>query len=436
MIKLCANFLGTSEKFAGALFEFLVLALYATDMRILAIETSCDETSFSLVQVTQMHADATRIKADKEGKYILPIVTVEKNLVASQIKLHAPFGGVVPTLAKREHIKNLPILWRQMQKIKEVKNKEIDLLAVTVGPGLEPALWTGIQFAQEIHETYFKKSIPLVGANHLEGHLYSFLLAEKTEFPIFPSSRTKFTTGGSNFQFSIKSETQNLKKEKTTNHLFPMISLIVSGGHTILGVLHSLTKYEKLGETVDDAVGESFDKVARLLGLPYPGGALIEQLAQEGNKEAIQFPRPMIHQKNYNFSYAGLKTAVLYYLRSQGVNVDNYSPSAVFKKKKIPIQLQKDISASFQEAAFAPLVAKVARAAQEYQAQTVCVGGGVAANKKLSELLQVALPQATVIVPPLMYCQDNAAMIALAAGIRHQSSQNMYPLQADGTMNL
>ena len=377
-------------------------------MRILAIETSCDETSFAVISITQTDADKTQKNADN-----LPMVTVEKNIVASQVKLHAPFGGVVPTLAKREHIKNLPLLWKEMQKLPSVKEKKIDLLAVTAGPGLEPALWTGIEFAKRIHADLCgpkrgqtqKKEIPLVGANHLEGHLYSFLLSQKTEFPI------------SNFQF-------------------PIVSLIVSGGHTILGVLRSLTEYEKLGETVDDAAGESFDKVARLLDLPYPGGALIEQLAQEGNAQAIKFPRPMISQKNYNFSYSGLKTAVLYYLRSRGIAIDNYSPSSAAKKKKIPMPLQKDISASFQEAAFAPLVAKTARAVQEYKACTVCIGGGVAANRKLPELLRAALPQTKIIVPPLEYCQDNAAMIALAAGIRYESKKESYPLNANGTMNV
>jgi N6-L-threonylcarbamoyladenine synthase len=398
-------------------------------MRILAIETSCDETSFAVITATQMHADKTQINADGE---LLPHIIVEKNLVASQVKLHAPFGGVVPMLAKREHLKNLPILWKQMQKIKEVKNKEIDLLGVTVGPGLEPALWTGVQFAQEICKEYFQSKVPLVGVNHLEGHLYSFLLAEKTKFLI------------SNFQFPIKSKVQNLKKgininnsSPVTSHLFPMVSLVVSGGHTILGVLKSLTEYKKLGETLDDAVGESFDKVARLLDLPYPGGPLIEQLAKEGNTNAIKLPHPMQYQKNYNFSYAGLKTAVLYYLRTQGVISQNFSPKAVAKKAKISAQLQKDLSASFQEAAFASLVAKTKRAVEEYGARTVCIGGGVAANKRLPELLRDALgDMVQVIVPPLEYCQDNAAMIALAGYIRHKTEKDIYPLSADGTMSI
>ncbi|MFA7201384.1 MAG: tRNA (adenosine(37)-N6)-threonylcarbamoyltransferase complex transferase subunit TsaD [Candidatus Paceibacterota bacterium] len=360
-------------------------------MRILAIETSCDETSFAVVSIKE------------QAKF--PLVTVEKNIVASQIALHAPFGGVVPMLAKREHIKNLPILWKEIQRVSEVRDKKIDLLVVTVGPGLEPALWTGIQFAQEIHKNYFNETIPLVGVNHLEGHLYSFLLTEN--------------------------------KKLKTEDIFPMISLVVSGGHTILGVLESFTKYIKLGETLDDAVGESFDKVARLLDLPYPGGPLIEQLAKEGDAHAIVLPHPMIHQKNYNFSYAGLKTAVLYYLKSQGIVSQNFSPRAVAKKAKISSQLQRDLSASFQEAAFAPLVAKVSRAVQEYGARSVCIGGGVAANKKLPELLENKLEaNVSVVVPPFAYCQDNAAMIAVAGYMRYNSKRKPYLLKADGTMNI
>lgn len=377
-------------------------------MRILAIETSCDETAFAVVSVTQDNHIENRLSY-KVRTSDLPVVQVEENLVASQVKKHARFGGVVPTLAKREHLKNLPVLWKKIQKNSAVRDKKIDLLAVTVGPGLEPALWTGIQFAQKIHKEYFNEKIPLVGANHLEGHLYSFLLD--------------------------KEKIQAVKRSKKS--LFPMVSLIVSGGHTILGVLRSLTEYEKLGETVDDAVGESFDKVARLLGLPYPGGPLIEQLAKEGNANLIKLPHPMQNQKNYNFSYAGLKTAVLYYLRSQGIFLENFSPTATAKKTHIPSQLQKDLSASFQDAAFSPLVAKTYRATEEYGAQSVCIGGGVAANTYLFALLRKKLDGlADVMVPPFVYCQDNAAMIGVAGYIQYKKGGHNYPLIANGTMNV
>src|SRR3989344_1895392 len=276
-------------------------------MKILSIETSCDETGIALVQA--------------EGGFSNPRFEVLKNLVSSQIKIHRPFGGVVPGLAKREHIKNLPLLFRKVFGIsKQIPKSKfrmntIDLIAVTVGPGLEPALWTGITFAQELLKTLTnadgkqtnaeksqrKSAKPkLVGVNHLEGHLYSFLLPQKT--------------------VSTKSKIRNLKQKSSgfriSNLEFPAITLLVSGGHTTLLLMKNLKTWKRLGETKDDAAGEAFDKVARMLGLPYPGGPEIERITKKGNPEAINFPRPMIYQKNYDFSFSGLKTAVLYYLRN------------------------------------------------------------------------------------------------------------------------
>lgn len=364
---------------------------------MLAIETSCDETSFALVRVT-------------EGD--IPSFFVEKNVVSSQVALHAEFGGVVPSLAKREHLKNLPLIWEEFKKIPAVRDHKIDLIAVTVGPGLEPALWTGIAFAKEIHETFFGKEIPLVGVSHLHGHLYSFLLAR-------------------------------LKAGVRVADLFPMVSLIVSGGHTILGVLRDIDAYKKLGETVDDAVGESFDKVARLLNLPYPGGPRIEQLAHEGDERAIPFPSPMMHQKNYNFSYSGLKTSVLYYLKSLGSLATDFTLTFEQKKKLDAIEsdgVRENICASFQRAAFEPLVKKSLRAADEYGARSICIGGGVAANKNLPYRITRALKKEgktlPVVVPPLGYCQDNAAMIAVAAYMRHRTKKKKLPLEADGTLSV
>ncbi|TSC71027.1 MAG: O-sialoglycoprotein endopeptidase, partial [Parcubacteria group bacterium Gr01-1014_70] len=244
-------------------------------MRILGIETSCDETSLAVVEASG------GLRASK--------FRVIKNLVASQIKIHRPFGGVVPNLAKREHLKNLPLLWKRIMNNelrirggkKSLNSKfsilsSIDLIAVTVGPGLEPALWTGIIFAKELwqkmkHETRSVK--PIVGANHLEGHLYSFLLENSFEF-----------------------------RASSFNNMFPAVTLLVSGGHTILLKMDSLTKWKKLGETRDDAAGEAFDKVARMLNLPYPGGPEIERLAKSSKLKAqsyIPFPRPMMHDKSY-----------------------------------------------------------------------------------------------------------------------------------------
>lgn len=337
-------------------------------MIILAIETSCDETALAVVEA--------------RGGLARPRFTVVKSVVASQVKVHAPFGGVVPSLAKREHIRNLPILLRRVVS-GTLKVKSIDAVAVTVGPGLEPALWTGIEFAKELVAEWKK---PIIGASHLEGHLYSFLLGQKT-----------------------------------SRKLFPAVALIVSGGHTILALMKNLKEYKKLGETLDDAAGESFDKVARLLGLGYPGGPALEKLARSGNPDAIQFPSPMIYQKNYNFSYSGLKTAVLYYMRDHSDAI------------------KADIAASFQRAAFEVVVKKTARAAREFGARTIVVGGGVAANMTLVRMMRRAMRDVRlsipVVVPPMRYCMDNAVMIAAAAYIDHVRGKK-HPLRANGTLSL
>lgn len=385
-------------------------------MRILAIETSCDETAISFIEA-------------KGGLKSLSF-KILKNLVASQIKIHRPFGGVVPSLAKREHLKNLPLLWQRIMNnelgIKGKiftsgrKNKKPiihnsrfiipDLIAVTVGPGLEPALWTGINFAKELRDRIMnyesgiknknKKTIihnsrfiiPIIGVSHLDGHLYSFLLPHK-ETPSFG---------------------------KTLKNIFPSVSLIISGGHTTLLLVKDLTHYKKLGETRDDAVGEAFDKVARLLNLPYPGGPEIERIAKKGNLGAINFPRPMINQKNYDFSFSGLKTSVLYYLRE--------NPSA--KKENIAV--------SFQEAAFDVLISKTLRAAEEFNAKSIMISGGVAANKKLKKEFQKAIKKLPITNYQLLITEfptDNAAMIAVAGYINHLRKKNRR-LIAQGNLSI
>ncbi len=381
-------------------------------MIILAIETSCDETAIALVE-------ARGGINNFEFKII-------KSLVASQIKLHAKFGGVVPNLAKREHLKNLPILLDKIMNAK-YKIRDIDLIAVTVGPGLEPALWTGVQFAKELSDKYKK---PIIGVNHLEGHLYSFLLSQK-------SVNIKHQSG--NF-----GKIQNIKyKIKSASNLFPAISLIVSGGHTILSELKNIKKYEKLGETLDDAVGESFDKVARLLNLPYPGGPALEKLAKQGDEKSISFPSPMINQNNYNFSYSGLKTSVLYYLKNLGSTAGDFSLSTKEKNNLRKIESKKniraDIAASFQRAAFSSLVKKALRAVKEKKAKTIVIGGGVAANKNLHDFFISEIEKNNLkirlIFPPLEYCMDNGVMIALAAYI-NKSKHNKYPIKANSNLNL
>ncbi len=384
-------------------------------MKILAIETSCDETAIALVEA-------------KGGINNFEFEII-KSSVASQIKLHSKFGGVVPNLAKREHIKNLPILLNKtFPEIK--KNKQIpkiDLIAVTVGPGLEPALWTGVQFAKELSDKWRK---PVVGVNHLDGHLYSFLLSEKFEDKKYLNKNSK----------KIKNKKYKIKDK---SNLFPAISLIVSGGHTILAELKSFKEYKKLGETLDDAIGESFDKVARLLNLPYPGGPELERMAKRGDKKSIPFPSPMINQKNYNFSYSGLKTSVLYYLKNIGSTVNDFSLSNKEKNdlKKIESKenLRANIAASFQYSAFNSVVKKTLRAVQEKKAKLIVVGGGVAANKNLHDFFVSEIEKnklkTDLIFPPLEYCMDNGVMIALAAYINKLKNKE-YPLEANGNLNI
>lgn len=336
-------------------------------MKILAIETSCDETALALLEAS--------------GGLRAPKFKILKNLVSSQIEVHRPWGGVVPNLAKREHIKNLPLVFGELVEDKKIKP---DIFAVTVGPGLEPALWAGIEFAKELKKNVFPK-VPLLGANHLEGHLYSVLLDNKLSL----------------------------------SKIFPAIALIVSGGHTILLRVDSLVKWKKLGETRDDAVGEAFDKVAKMLDLPYPGGPEIQKLAAQGNSDAMKFPRPMIYDKNYDFSFSGLKTSVLYYLR------DN------------PKAKKADVAASFQKAAVDVLVAKAVRAAKEFKTKSIILSGGVAANMFLRKTLENAAREIgrNFLVPPMDFNTDNAVMIAVAAYIQSLRKKK-YAIRAQGNLNL
>ena len=348
-------------------------------MRICAIETSCDETGIAIVEAS--------------GGLRNPKFEILKDLVASQITIHRPFGGVVPNLAKREHLKNLPILYRKIfgAESGKLKAERFNLVTVTVGPGLEPALWTGINFAEELAK---KCNLPLVGANHLEGHLFSFLL---------PTNH------------------KSLIANRST--IFPAIALIVSGGHTIILKMDSFTKWKHLGETRDDAAGEAFDKVARLLELPYPGGPEIEKIARHGDPSAIQFPRPMMNDSSpdgeYDFSFSGLKTAVLYYLR------DNKNNN------------KADVAASFQQAAVDVLVAKTIRAAKQFGAKSVLLSGGVAANKKLRHDMKQAAKNLGInfFVPDFKYNQDNAAMIAVAGYMAYCRKKN-YKLAAKGDLDI
>lgn len=344
-------------------------------MVILGIETSCDETALSLVEASGSLTPWPKFK-------------VLKNLVSSQIDVHREFGGVVPNLAKREHLKNLPLLLEKL-KAKRLKLEAVDLFAVTVGPGLEPALWTGINFAVELGKKHKKL---VLGVNHLEGHLYSFLLPKKG---------------------------RGLNVEAWRSKIFPAVQLLVSGGHTMLGLMKDLKSWKVLGETRDDAVGEAFDKVARMLELPYPGGPEIQKLAQKGNSGAIDFPRPMLHEKNFDFSFSGLKTSVLYYLRDHK-------------------QVNKaDVAASFQKAAVDVLTKKTMRAAEDFSAKSVILSGGVAANKELRDELNKSARMRNLefLVAEQTYNTDNAAMIA-AAGYINSLRKKKYPLKANGGLGI
>jgi len=325
-------------------------------MKILGIETSCDETAMSVLEI-------------KDGK-----VKVLSNAISSQVKLHAKYGGVVPNLAAREHVKNIEHVFKLAIRKSKSRLDDIDLIAVTRGPGLGPALLVGIAFAKTLA---WKHDKPLIGVNHMEGHIASNFL--------------KKVGGISNFQFPIS------KKDS------PILNLIVSGGHTELVLMEDYGKYKIIGETMDDAVGEAFDKVARLLGLGYPGGPIISKLAEKGNPDHYPLPSPMIYLKNYNFSYSGLKTAVLYLLKDLNL-------------KKIDNQTKADIAVSFQTAAFKVLLHKTIKAAKEYKVKSIFLSGGVSANKQLRIELEKAAKELKVNYsqPELEYTGDNAAMIALA----------------------
>lgn len=365
-------------------------------MRILSIETSCDETSLAIL--------------DAEG--VLPAISfrVCADNTLSQIDIHKEYGGVFPMLAKREHARTLvPLLVKTLQDagmykktsrhvlehplreefqhilerepelfgqflstVVEIDPPQIDAIAVTQGPGLEPALWVGINFAKALAMVWKK---PIIPVNHMEGHLLAPLL-EKTE-----------------------------EGHKLATIAFPALGLLVSGGHTEIILMRNFGAYELLGETRDDAVGEAFDKVARILGLPYPGGPEISALAKNGRSGIYPLPRPMIHSKDYAFSFAGLKTAVLYLVKELGTLND---------------EQRSDIAREFQDAAVEVLTTKTMRACEEFNIKSVILGGGVSANSELRERLMLLTSECgiTLHLPTSGLSTDNALMIAIAGFFR------------------
>lgn len=363
-------------------------------MKILGIETSCDETAMSVVEVK---SENLKVRSGEE-------IGVLSNVISSQVKLHAKYGGVVPSLAAREHVKNIKHVFNLAIRKAKIKkfDKEIDFIAVTHGPGLGPALLVGLTFAKTISWLYKK---PVVGVNHLEGHIYSNWLPPMAN----PESET----------LNLK-QIQNSKLKTQNKNFFPTLNLIVSGGHTELVLMENHGQYKIIGETLDDAVGEAFDKVARLLGLGYPGGPAIAKHASQWNIEIspaldklwakagnieILFPRPMEKSKNYNFSYAGLKTSVLYKvkdLKNTGVKLTDH--------------VINQICYEFQNAALDVLVLKTVKAAQRYKVKSIFLSGGVSANKELRSRLATEAKKIGIKYsqPELEYTGDNATMIAVA----------------------
>lgn len=307
-------------------------------MKILAIESSCDETSAAVVE---------------NGTKVLSCA------VRSQIKTHAKFGGVVPEIAARDHVLAVNFVVDQALKDAGIKLREIDKIAVTQGPGLIGALFVGINAAQSLALALDK---PLIGVNHLVGHAYAAAIGKELKFPC--------------------------------------LVLLVSGGHTELLILRSHLEFEHIGQTLDDAVGECYDKVARVLGFPYPGGKTIDDLAQTGNPEAFSFPRPILKQ-GFNFSFSGLKSAVI----------------NAYAKIEDKANLNKaDFAASFQKAVLDTIIYKTKKALKKYpDLKQLIVGGGVSANKGLRAVLAKEIKGVEVLIPEFKYCTDNAAMIGAAA---------------------
>lgn len=387
-------------------------------MKILAIETSCDDTGVAVLEISNK----------KEFKTLA-------NVVASQIEVHKKYGGVFPTMAKREHQKNLipafktalkesdllktldskldkkleqkfktlktilereDVLLENLEKFFQKYNKpDVDAIAITNGPGLEPCLWVGVNFAKAI--SYFW-NIPLIPVNHIEGHILVNLLNKR--------------------------EIINNKK------IFPAVCLVISGGHTQIILMKGVGKYQILGETRDDAAGECFDKAAKILGLSYPGGPLISKLAGQNKTITPAFlPRPMINDKNYDFSFSGLKTAVLYHHRKQTPEIQ--------KSEKYMIAMACEI----QQAIIDVLVKKTIKAAKDYNVKTLILGGGVSANKELQHQLgkkvKNEIPNAQFLVPNSKLSTDNALMIAVAGYFNFKDkTKNWKRLKAEANLRI
>lgn len=334
------------------------MPLGSKNILILGIETSCDETSIAVV---------------KNGREVL------SNIISSQIELHKEYGGVVPELASRKHIETIiPLIEKSLRKSK-VQLDELDAVAVTYGPGLVGALLTGLSTAKGLA---YGLNIPLIGVHHIEAHIYGNFLEADIEFPL--------------------------------------LSLVVSGGHTHLVLVNNHSEFEILGHTLDDAAGEAFDKISRVLGLGYPGGPAIDRVAKDGNPDAIPFPRALMEDDSLNFSFSGLKSSVINHInrgkqRGEVININ-------------------DIAASFQMAVVDVLTEKVRRTIERYDIKAFALAGGVAANSLLRDRIKKLFDgRYPYFIPPMEYCTDNGAMIACRGyylykeGISHSLDLNAVP---------
>lgn len=404
--------------------------------RILAIETSCDETAIAIVEA--------------EGDESSARFRVLGNALLSQIEIHRQYGGVYPNLAKREHAKNLvPILEAALEEagllhedtqaipeethnelarlleresglteaffefLSECEVPEIDAIAVTAGPGLEPALWVGINFAKALALLWRK---PLVAVNHMEGHIFAALASESK---------------GQTFRKAVDTGDKSGQVLEIEGVELPVLALLISGGHTELVLMKDWLEYELIGQTRDDAVGETFDKVARMLALPYPGGPEISKLAEairvSGNPESpfdIKLPRPMIDSNTCDFSFAGLKTAVLYFLK---------------KRPELSDAEKKHVAYAFEEAVGEVLWKKSAQALDETSAKTLVIGGGVSANTHIRRVFKKEVAQyadVTLRIPAAALTTDNAIMIAIAAFYHARKEEFVTDITASGTLAL
>lgn len=425
-------------------------------MKILSIETSCDETAVSLLSISKNK------------------IEVLGDALASQAKLHEEYGGVFPNLARREHQKNLPrllikvlkeanffevsksqvsslkvnklikILEREPELLEHIKNHildinapKIDLIGVTKGPGLEPALWVGISFAKALSELW---NVPIVGVNHMEGHIASILLKQ--------NGSEKLKVKSEKIDKNKISKIRNSEFVIPNSPTFPALSLLVSGGHTELVLVKDWGKYKVIGQTKDDAVGEAFDKVARILGLPYPGGPQISALAEISRKNAEQtqnvaeknprnsasvpqssalsLPRPMMYTKDFDFSFSGLKTAVLYMVR----NIPEMTE-----------EIKIEIAHEFENACIDVLIHKTKKAIEHFGVKTLIVGGGVSANKHLRKNLETLAENLKINlhIPDKKLATDNAIMIGIAGYLNVYKKKKIVSqknIKAEGHLSL